>query len=135
MLPVHYKLSVTNQAGNHPRDTPAFRLNADGPTTVGAMTKRWVRFFLPWAAALTASSMLAYGLNVAVVGGWLNSPNPSQALIVSTSHELADTPPVYALDSCLSTWRHVSVERPDIYAAGLEQFVDSGCSAPTTRTR
>jgi hypothetical protein len=32
------------------------------------------------------------------------------------------------LDRCLSTWSRVSAERPDIYAAGLEQFVQGGCS-------
>jgi hypothetical protein len=132
MLPLHYKLSVANQADHH-GDAPAFRLHVHSPRAVGATAKYCVKSLLPWAAALTLSSMLAYALNLAVVGDRLNSSRPSEALFVSTPNELADISQVYTLDACLTAWIRVSAERPDIYAAGLEQFVDSGCSAPTTR--
>jgi hypothetical protein len=115
------------------RHTRAFHLCADITGAVGLMTKRAVSLFLPWSAVFLVSSTLAYGLTVAVVGGSTNSSKPAEAMVVSpltTSQELLNDPQLYALDSCLTAWSRVSAERPEIYAAGLEQFIAGGCGAP-----
>ena len=107
MLPFHYELS--------------------------AMTKRTVRVFLPWIAALVASGTLAYALNCAVVGASPNSLEATKVMVVSrdatSDPELIDALPYDALEACLTAWRYVSAERPETYAAGLEQFLGSGCGA------
>jgi hypothetical protein len=94
--------------------------------TVGRRTRR-----LEHARLCTQSP---YALNHSVVGASTNSSEPAQAsvaLAVVTSQELFGDPQLYALDSCLTAWSYVSAERPEIYAAGLEQFIDSGCGAPS----
>jgi hypothetical protein len=62
---------------------------------------------------------------------FVRTAQASVALAVVTSQELFGDPQLYALDSCLTAWSYVSAERPEIYAAGLEQFIDSGCGAPS----
>jgi hypothetical protein len=97
------------------------------------MTRRLMRLFLPWTPVFVVSSTLAYALNLAMVGASTNSSKLADVLVAApgaTSHPpLIDTRS-YALESCLTAWSHVTVERPEIYAAGLEQFVESGCGAP-----
>ena len=98
------------------------------------VAKRSMKLFLPLAAVFVVSSTLAYALNHSVVGASTNSSEPAQAsvaLAVVTSQELFGDPQLYALDSCLTAWSYVSAERPEIYPAGLEQFIDSGCGAPS----
>jgi hypothetical protein len=112
-----------------------FRQCADNSGPVEPITKRCIAWFLPWAAVFVVSCALAYAIDLAVVGAGLNPSTPAEALGVSptATNELPDAPQAYSLDRCLTAWSHVSAERPDIYAAGLEQFVDGGCSVPATR--
>jgi hypothetical protein len=89
-----------------------------------------MRLLLPWTAVIVVSSTLAYALDHAVVDASTNSSDPSEVIVVSagatSNPQLIDYLPS-ALESCLSAWRYVSAERPEIYAAGLEQFLESGC--------
>jgi hypothetical protein len=123
----------THASDHRARDTRAFPVCTDSTRAVGAMTKRGMKLFLPLTAVFVVSSTLAYALNYAVVGPSTNSSYPADVIVaspVATSQELLDDVQLYALKSCLTAWSHVSAERPDMYAAGLEQFIESGCGAP-----
>lgn len=133
MLPFQHELTVPNQVDHRARDTRAFRVGADSGRAFGAMTKRLMRLFLPSTAVFVGSSTIAYALNLAIVGAWTNSSKLADVLFASpgaTSHPLLIDTRTYAVESCLTAWSHVTVERPEIYVAGLEQFVESGCGAP-----
>jgi hypothetical protein len=100
---------------------------------LSAMTKRTVMLFLPWSVLFVVLSTLA-ALNYAVVGASTNSSKSAELIVASTgptSHPLvADAQRNSALESCLTAWGYVSVERPEIYAAGLENFLGTGCGRP-----
>lgn len=110
------------------------RSNAYQPPSSGtvAVIRRSITLFVPWAAVLILSSALAYAVNASVVGASTNSSQAVQSVVVSpavTSQELLGDAQLDA-PGCLAVWGFLAAERPEIYAAGFEQFVENGCIAP-----
>lgn len=109
------------------------RLSAHRTRGVGAMAKRAVWWFLPGIAVFVASSTVAYALNHAVVGAATSGSAPAEMIGASagaTSHLLVIDTQRDVREGCLSLWRHVTAEMPDIHGAGLELFVQTECGSP-----
>lgn len=126
MQPFQYE----QERDHYARAARAIRGSADTKGVVRAMVTRSMRLLLPWTAVVVVSSTLAYALDHALVDASRNSSDRSEVTVASpgapSNPLLIDIRPS-ALESCLSAWRYVSAERPEIYAAGLEQFLASGC--------
>jgi hypothetical protein len=108
------------------------QLDRHSARALGAMAKRAMRMLRSWTAVLVVSTALAYAFGNAMVAASTNSGVPAQAIVVSgglTSHSLASDMRYDILESCLTAWRHVPAHT-NIDAAGLEQFIESGCGAP-----
>jgi hypothetical protein len=101
---------------------------------LSARTKCTVRLVSRWSAAIVVLSTLAYAFNSAVVGASTNSLTSPEVIVVSpgaTAHPLLIANGRYdALEGCLTAWGYISAQRPEIYAAGLEQFLGTGCGTP-----